>query len=96
MIRRFAYSVGALFFLFASARGEEPSRPAERSEIFKSLSKNLAQGKPIELEALEIRARIYEPQVIYILDRTKVDVEFHEEDVHFSSRIVDPILENHF
>ena len=80
----------------APAGGADKKPDLQREEIIQSLSRELAAGRPIELKALEIRARIYEPQVIYVLDRAKVDVDFKEEDVRFSPRIVKPILNNEF
>jgi hypothetical protein len=48
------------------------------------------------LKALEIRAKIHEPKVIYILDRPKLDVEFKEEAIQFTPRTRDPVVRNRF
>jgi hypothetical protein len=69
---------------------------AKREELFRNLTKNRSTGAPIELKALEIRAKIYEPQVIYVLDRSKIDIDFREEPVKFAPRIEDPIRGNGF
>jgi hypothetical protein len=61
-----------------------------------SLTKGLAKGEAIELRTLEIRARIYEPSVTYILDRTRLDVDYEEEEIRLAPRIARPILENRF
>ena len=61
-----------------------------------ALTKGLAKGEAIELRTLEIRARIYEPSVTYILDRTRLDVDYQEEEIRFEPRIAQPVLENRF
>jgi hypothetical protein len=67
-----------------------------REELFKDVSKEMVKGVPIELKALEIRAKIYEPQIIYVLDRAKIDVDIQDEKVTFLPRIAEPILDNTF
>ena len=82
-----------VFFLFttflasiqsSSAEGKKPS--LAREEILKQAS--------IELKAIEIKARIYEPQVFYVQDRSKIELEFPERKNRFSDRIEALILQN--
>jgi hypothetical protein len=68
---------------------------AERARM-ESLTRGLAQGEAIELRALEIRAKIYEPSVIYILDRAKLEVDYTEQPIRFKAKCLEPILENRF
>jgi hypothetical protein len=78
---------------FSVARAEEIEKEQEKME---AVTKGLLKGETIELRALEIRARIYEPSVIYILDRAKLDVDYGEQKIEFAPRIDQPIEENRF
>lgn len=73
----------------------EPPASNRESE-FKNLTKDMMRGSGLELKALEIRSKIYEPQIIYVLDRTKIDIELKEEEQHFTPRIFEPIEDNRF
>jgi hypothetical protein len=73
--------------------GEEIREQRERME---AITKGLSKGEGIELRALEIRAKIHEPSVIYILDRARLEVDYGEQKIQFLPRIQDPIWENRF
>ena len=88
--------LGTLVFCCSAALADEPTTAAERRETFESITQELNAGAPIELKALEIRAKIYEPSVIYILDRTRLEIDYREKETGFSSRIQEPIVENLF
>jgi len=68
----------------------------KRHKRLESIAKGMTQGKPIELEALEIRAKIHEPTVIFILDRPKLEIQFQKAEIKFTPRIYLPLVENHF
>jgi hypothetical protein len=68
----------------------------QKRKQLENISRQMTRGAPIELEALEIRAKIHEPTVIYILDRPKLDVEFDEREIRFTPRISDPVAKNRF
>lgn len=76
-------------------RGEEPNSLQQRQRLFENLPQEMAR-QAMELKELEIRAKIYEPQVVYILDRARIEVHFKEDDLKFSPRIPDVIEENAF
>ena len=96
-VRGIPFLVGVVIWASSPRVFPAEGKPTpQREELFRNLTKNLSQGTPIELRTLEIRARIYEPQVIYVLDRSKIDVDFREEPVTFTPRIGDPIRENAF
>lgn len=82
-----------LILLTSTAWADEAK---DRRDLFQSLTQDMRAGNQIELRALEIQAKIYEPSVIYVLDRAKIEIDFKEQDVSFSPRIMDPILENEF
>ncbi len=67
----------------------------ERQKM-EAATKGLAKGQAIELHTLEIRARIYEPSVTYILDRTRLDVDYGEQEIRLSPKIANPVRENRF
>jgi hypothetical protein len=71
-------------------------KPSEREQSIRAAVEELTPATAVELKALEIRAKIYEPQIYYVLDRAKIDVEFKEEEVRFSPRNSIPIEENLF
>jgi hypothetical protein len=81
---------------FSFVHGQEENKDAKREELFRSITKDISTERPLELKALEIRAKIYEPQVIYILDRVNIDIRFEEDELVFTDRIEQPILENEF
>ncbi len=68
----------------------------EKRRTFEPLAREMASGEPIELKALEIRARIHEPNIIYILDRTELELDYREQEISFLPRISSPILEDRF
>ena len=86
-----------LAFLFAPLpiEAEESEALQRRRVIFESLSQEMGQGA-VELKELEIRAKIYEPQVIYILDRARIEVQLREDPLQLSPRIPQLIEEDVF
>lgn len=78
-----------------SSQAEESETIKKRRKIFESLSQEMA-GEAMELKELEIRAKIYEPQVVYILDRARIEVHFKEDSLHFSPRIQEVIEDDRF
>ena len=92
---KFRIAVSVLLLL-PSLLGAAEKPKESRREKYEGMSRQWLGGKPIELGELKIQARIYEPQVIYILDSAKLDVDVKEEEVDFRSRIFDPIEENRF
>lgn len=81
-------------FFMGSISSSLAQEVENQQEKFEALTRGLTQGKPIELKALEIRARIHEPTVIYVLDRPKLEINFPEPKTEFSPRIYDPIVKN--
>jgi hypothetical protein len=79
----------------SSVVAEESEQIRKRRKIFESLSQEMAGGA-MELKELEIRAKIYEPQVVYILDRSRIEVHFKEDALHFSPRIHQVVEDNRF
>lgn len=92
-MNRFIFSL-AVLAIFGSAFSQEVKSSKDQEEVFQKVGKELAKGGGIELKALEIRAKIYEPQVLYVLDRAKREIDLKEDPVEFSSRIEVPILSN--
>ena len=85
-----------MIFSFAIARHDAAQKIEKRHKRLESIAKGMTQGKPIELEALEIRAKIHEPTVIFILDRPKLEIQFQKAEIKFTPRIYLPLVENHF
>jgi hypothetical protein len=90
-----------LIFLALIFLGPGVARPQERDidqrrEFFEELTRGMTKGQILELRTLEIRARIHEPHVIYVLDRSRPEVTFKEREVQFSPRILTPIVDNQF
>lgn len=47
---------------------------------------------PIELEAIEIKGKIQEPTLLYILDQPELEIDpYHEDQVDFVKKIFEPI-----
>lgn len=85
-------SLVIIFLPFLAFAGEIDEKRAR----MESLTRGLTKGDSIELRTLEIRARIHEPSVIYILDRTRLEVDYGEQETTFEPRIEKPIRENRF
>jgi hypothetical protein len=90
---RIVAAVISVFSFSAPLLAAEVDRQKEQME---QLTRGLAAGETIELRALEIRAKIHEPSVIYILDRSRLEVDYEEQTVRFTPRIAKPIRENRF
>lgn len=50
--------------------------------------------KTIEMEAIEIRGKIQEPTLLYILDQPQFEIEPYEETVDFLNKIQEPVEDN--
>lgn len=49
----------------------------------------------IELKAIEVRGRLQEPTLIYILDQPELEIDPYRDDaVDFLDKIAEPIVEN--
>ncbi len=95
-IKKYAVFVFLFPFLTQVLLAQGVNLEQKQLEALAKETIGLSPGKLIELEALEIRAKIHEPTIIYILDRPKLEIDFKENEVHFSPRISDPILLNRF
>ncbi len=91
---RWGFILLTLMYSF-STLAEESKQIEQRQRVFESLSREMA-GNAVELKELEIRAKIYEPQVVYILDRSRIEVHFKEDELNFIPRISRVIEENIF
>lgn len=65
-------------------------------KTIREVSKDLGSGKVLQLEALEIRAKIHEPTLFYILDKPNFHIQFNDDDIQLSPKIPLPILRNEF
>jgi hypothetical protein len=90
-----AFLVAALACLAPlPSRAEEGPDAGRRRELFEQLSREMAGGAVLELKELEIKAKIYEPQVIYILDRAKLEISPGDEQPRFTPRIPEPVVDD--
>ena len=95
-MKRFIAMSAIFLWMPLSARAADPQEAKQRRNVIEALTGEMESGGAIELKALEIRAKIYEPSVIYILDHSRLEIDYRESDVRFSDRIREPILENLF
>lgn len=62
-----------------------------------SWSAAAAPDKPkkiIEMETIEIKGKIQEPTLLYILDQPSFEIETYEETMDFLKKISEPVEEN--
>ncbi len=67
---------------------------AQNIESFQSASKKVRSDKVMELKTLEIKAKIHEPTLVYILDNEKVHVDFDFSFSQLSKRLGDVFYTN--
>lgn len=71
-----------------AVRRAKPARPAASAKIAPQKSKEV-----VELEALEIKAKLQEPTLMYILEQPYFEIDFVDEP-DFLRRAAEPIEEN--
>ncbi len=88
-LKTFAFLILVTAFATPAISAEPPVE--RQQESYRALLREMTGEKAIELRELEIRAKIYEPQVIYILDRSRLEVFYSEDPVNFTDRIYDAV-----
>lgn len=92
MSRQIYIQIVVLILISLGVTNSNAAPDAQRQKLMEEVSKELSGGGPIELGALEIKARLFEPQVIYILDRSKLDVDLSDEKIQLTPRILEDVL----
>jgi len=85
----------AFILVFSSvAQTRPPSTPAKSAAALEQRVGDITRGQTFQLDALEIRAKIHEPTLIYVLDRPDFHVPFEDAPVQLIPRISLPIRWN--